>query len=519
MATPDMEVIKDIPGYKVILKAIIKSQIQQLVEQLASTTEEESVILTASVADGTLCHLGSDSGKVFLEDHEDIKSQFLGFCLKRHHKKKQEQERKEAQEKEEALARNMQAVTPPRYDGMGNRMGFMSQRSPRFQSPRQQGPHPVSMSRVASRGRVVISGNRHQPYSMARPARPTLSFDQQVRSPAQGPGPMVTPVRNTKLDGQVIKIEPEDEDEKSNQSANENTNVQSDVKTNISESSQPSSPSIKPSTPSQTQGPSASDNEDARSESSSSTIPNEASDLKFSDTNPAAGLSLDSDLSNILPTDSSVNEPSTSQGNEQGTMEGLDPNISVKLEAFGDSEMDLEITGVELGQNTLTQEQMSSQEWMANVQNVMQGASGSSADMAGQQGYISSFDMLPEIFDGSVEVSSPSRTKQWLPGDEKKKESCPECGKCFRQKWQVVRHMKVHTEQLRKVQKPRYSSTPTRSLRYVCEFCTKTFPDNWKLQGHRRMHTGERPFVCQICGRDFKTKRSLQSHMLRHVKT
>lgn len=52
------------------------------VEQLATTTEEESVILTASVADGTLCHLGSDSGKVFLEDHEDIKSQFLGFCLK-----------------------------------------------------------------------------------------------------------------------------------------------------------------------------------------------------------------------------------------------------------------------------------------------------------------------------------------------------------------------------------------------------------------------------------------------------
>ena len=41
------------------------------------------MILTASVSDGTLCHLGSDSGKVFLEDHEDIKSQFLGFCLKR----------------------------------------------------------------------------------------------------------------------------------------------------------------------------------------------------------------------------------------------------------------------------------------------------------------------------------------------------------------------------------------------------------------------------------------------------
>jgi len=31
MAAPDMDVIKDIPGYKIILKAVLKSQIQQLV--------------------------------------------------------------------------------------------------------------------------------------------------------------------------------------------------------------------------------------------------------------------------------------------------------------------------------------------------------------------------------------------------------------------------------------------------------------------------------------------------------
>ncbi|XP_060589052.1 zinc finger and BTB domain-containing protein 6-like isoform X7 [Ruditapes philippinarum] len=347
----------------------------------------------------------------------------------------------------------MQAVTPPRYDGMGG--GYMQHRSPRYHSP-QQSPHPVALSRVAPGSRMRSPGNRHQPYPMARPARPTLSFDQQGRSPGQGPGPMVTPVRNTKLDGQVIKIEPEDEDEKSNQSANENTNVQSDVKTNISESSQPSSPSIKPSTPSQTQGPSASDNEDARSESSSSTIPNEASDLKFSDTNPAAGLSLDSDLSNILPTDSSVNEPSTSQGNEQGTMEGLDPNISVKLEAFGDSEMDLEITGVELGQNTLTQEQMSSQEWMANVQNVMQGASGSSADMAGQQGYNNieaciKFDMELQTF------------------------VCLFCDKQIKRKHDILRHVRI-------------------------------------------VHLACRPFTCSVCGKKYSTKSNLQSHSLVHLK-
>ena len=52
------------------------------VEQLAVHTDEESVFLTASVSDGTLSHLGSISGRTFLENHEDIKSQFLGFCLK-----------------------------------------------------------------------------------------------------------------------------------------------------------------------------------------------------------------------------------------------------------------------------------------------------------------------------------------------------------------------------------------------------------------------------------------------------
>ena len=31
MQASDMQVIKDIPGYKVILKAVLKSQIQQLV--------------------------------------------------------------------------------------------------------------------------------------------------------------------------------------------------------------------------------------------------------------------------------------------------------------------------------------------------------------------------------------------------------------------------------------------------------------------------------------------------------
>lgn len=52
------------------------------VQQLAQQTGEESVLLTASLEEGTLTQLGSEFGKVFLEGHDEIKSQFLGFCLK-----------------------------------------------------------------------------------------------------------------------------------------------------------------------------------------------------------------------------------------------------------------------------------------------------------------------------------------------------------------------------------------------------------------------------------------------------
>ena len=66
-----------------VIDEMINVDLYYQVEQLADHTGEESVILTASVSDGSLSHLGSESGKVFLEDHDDIKSQFLGFCLKR----------------------------------------------------------------------------------------------------------------------------------------------------------------------------------------------------------------------------------------------------------------------------------------------------------------------------------------------------------------------------------------------------------------------------------------------------
>lgn len=292
-----------------------------------------------------------------------------------HHKQKQEKERKEAQEREDALTRSMQ----PMYGDPSIR-----QRSPRFPLPGQQGIHPVSLSR-ASPGRMRSPTMRHQPYPVPRGQRPRLNLDQSGRSPSQS-SPLKLPTGN-KADGQVIKIEPDDDNDKTNQA--DSDNVQGLTGASAAESSQPSSPSVKPSTPSQ--GPVVSDNDDAKSESSNSTIPNEASDLKLSDTNPPGGLSLDSDLSNIISASASGSDTNNQQPVDSGSTSqadyGLDPNVSVKLEqSVTDSEMDLEITGVELGHRP-TQEPSGSQDWMSNVQDIMQGATGNPADMSSQQGY------------------------------------------------------------------------------------------------------------------------------------
>lgn len=124
----DMDVLKEIPGYKAIMKAILKTQIQLLVEQLCNHTGEESIILTASVNDGSLSHLGSDLGKGFLEGREEIKSQFLGYCLKGHHKKK-------TQEIDQPYQRSNISQPSPRTV-----MQQQAQKRPR--------PHPGSMSKT-----------------------------------------------------------------------------------------------------------------------------------------------------------------------------------------------------------------------------------------------------------------------------------------------------------------------------------------------------------------------------------
>ncbi|XP_052809031.1 zinc finger protein 37-like [Mya arenaria] len=81
-APVDMYTVAQVPGYKTVMRAVLKAQIHHLIVQLSEIGGEDSVLLTASVENGTLTHLGSDVAESFLEDHDNIKTEFLDHCIK-----------------------------------------------------------------------------------------------------------------------------------------------------------------------------------------------------------------------------------------------------------------------------------------------------------------------------------------------------------------------------------------------------------------------------------------------------
>ncbi|XP_052774968.1 uncharacterized protein LOC128213361 isoform X2 [Mya arenaria] len=66
--------------YIEVLKTVLKSQIEHLVHQLEAEAGEETLVLTASLKEGTLSTLGSNKGLHFLHARDDLKLNFFSFC-------------------------------------------------------------------------------------------------------------------------------------------------------------------------------------------------------------------------------------------------------------------------------------------------------------------------------------------------------------------------------------------------------------------------------------------------------
>lgn len=104
---------------------------------------------------------------------------------------------------------------------------------------------------------------------------------------------------------------------------------------------------------------------------------------------------------------------------------------------------------------------------------------------------------------------------------------CDICEKSFKDKSNLVKHVRTHTKE-----KPfvctiegcgkRFSHNQTLKEHmnvhcgikpFVCSYCKKAFASEANMKRHQRIHTGDKPFVCPVCGKAFTQNGNLKTHL------
>ena len=131
-------------------------------------------------------------------------------------------------------------------------------------------------------------------------------------------------------------------------------------------------------------------------------------------------------------------------------------------------------------------------------------------------------------FEGLASESSLKRHVRLLHEPQAKCVSCDACGKSFKDRHTLHKHMRIHDTTARSdpcpecgkvmanngVLRIHIRTVHERVLRHVCDLCGKTFASTNNMERHvEAAHKRGVKLICQVCGREFLGRLRLRDHV------